>query len=109
VVGDLAGDHAVRAIGREVARQGRRVSAIYVSNVEFYLFGDDTFAAWIGNLSTLPAAESSVVIRSYFNRFRPLPETVPGYSSTQLVERIPALLAAWEEGRIGSYYQLVAR
>lgn len=34
VVGDLAGDHAVKAIGREAAARGPEVSAFYVSNVD---------------------------------------------------------------------------
>lgn len=107
VVGDLAGPHALRAIGKEVARRGLVVSALYASNVEFYLFGDGVFPRYVENLATLPLAEGSVVIRSYFNRFRPIPQTVPGYASTQLLQRIPALLTAWQEGRVAGYYALV--
>ena len=109
VVGDLAGDHALRAIGREIERRDRRVTAVYTSNVEFYLFGDRTFPRWVANLETLPISDDAVIIRSYFNRFRPIAETVPGYSSTQLLQPIPALLAAWEEGRVPSYRSLIAR
>lgn len=107
VVGDLAGGHALRAIAREVARRDLVVSAFYVSNVEFYLFGDRAFPDYIANLQALPVTAGSVVIRSYFNRFRPIPQTVPGYASTQLVEPIPALLAAWQEGRVPSYQALI--
>lgn len=107
VVGDLAGDHAVKAIGREVAGRDLVVSAFYVSNVEYYLFGDGAFHRYVANLQALPLVERSVVIRSYFNRFRPIPQTVPGYASTQLVEPIPALLAAWQEGRVRSYQVLI--
>ena len=109
VVGDLAGDHAVRAIGQEAARRGLAVKAFYTSNVEFYLFGDGVFPRWIANLETLPVADDAAIIRSYFNRFRTIPGTVPGYASTQLVQPIAALLADWEEGRIGSYRALVVR
>lgn len=108
VVGDLAGDHALRAIGREVARRDLVVSAFYVSNVEFYLFGDGVFSDYVANLEALPLTDRSVVIRSYFNRFRPIPQTVPGYPSTQLLEPIPTLLAAWREGRVRSYQALIA-
>src|SRR5215510_2445726 len=38
VVGDVSGTHAMRAIAASIARQGRRVSAFYVSNVETYLY-----------------------------------------------------------------------
>jgi hypothetical protein len=108
VVGDLAGDWAVRAIGEEASRRELVVSAFYVSNIEFYLFEDDAFPRYIANLESLPVAQRSVLIRSYFNRFRPHPETVPGYGSTQLVQRIPALLAAWKEGRVRGYQALIA-
>lgn len=107
VVGDLAGDHAMAAVGREAARRGLVVSALYVSNVEFYLFGDGVFPRYMANLESLPVGPRSVLIRSYFNRFRPIPRTVPGYVSTQLVETIPALTAAWREGRVDSYRALI--
>ena len=109
VVGDLAGGHAVRAIGREARRRGLPVKVLYTSNVEFYLFGDGSFHHWMDNLGALPVTDDAVVIRSYFNRFRPIPQTVPGYASTQLLQTVPALLAAWEEGRIGSYRALVVQ
>lgn len=109
IVADLAGDRALRAVGREIQRRGLRVTAFYTSNVEFYLFGDATFPRWMANLQALPTADNAVIIRSFFNRFRPIPETVPGYSSTQLLQPIPALLVAWEEGRIRSYQSLIAR
>jgi hypothetical protein len=109
VVGDLAGDHAIRAIGDEVRRRGLDVSAFYVSNVEFYLFGDGLFPRYIANLESLPVRSDAVIIRSYFNRFRPIPGTVAGYASTQLLQEIPALLTDWEAGRIRSYGELVAR
>lgn len=107
VVGDLAGPHALRAIGEVVRSRGEVVSAFYVSNVEFYLFGDGTFPAFIDNLVSLPVAGNGVLIRSVFRAPRPLPGAVPGYASTQLLHGIPALLRAWEQGRITSYGALV--
>ena len=107
VVGDLAGGHAVRAIGVEVAQRGLEVTAVYASNVEFYLFRQASFARWMANLRALPTSRDAIVVRSYFNRFRRIPGTVPGYSSTQLVQSVPALLTAWEEDRIASYSDLI--
>jgi hypothetical protein len=40
VVGNLAGSTAFPAIGREVAARGETVSALYVSNVEMYIWRD---------------------------------------------------------------------
>ncbi|MEJ2502099.1 MAG: hypothetical protein P8177_02110 [Gemmatimonadota bacterium] len=108
VVGDLAGPHAVRAIGEEAERRGLAVSAFYVSNVEFYLFGQGLFAPWVANLDALPVDPDAVIIRSYFNRFRSIPGSVPGYASTQLLQTIPDLVSEWEAGRIRSYGDLVA-
>ena len=39
VVGDISGPTALQAVGRAIAARGERLSAFYVSNVEFYLFG----------------------------------------------------------------------
>lgn len=108
VVGDLAGPHALSAIGRLLAEQGEQVSAFYTSNVEFYLFRDGTFDAFVSNVAELPMSRKSVVIRSVFHTFfGPHPLSVPGYVSTQLVE--PLLdLPTWR-GPLGlaGYWQLV--
>ena len=107
VVGDLAGPHAIRAIGEVVRRRGEVVSAFYVSNVEFYLFGDGTFPSFVENLASLPVDRSGVLIRSVFRAPRTLPGSVPGYASAQLLHGIPALLRQWEQGRITSYGALL--
>jgi hypothetical protein len=107
VVGNLAGDRALAGIARELRQRGLTVSVFYVSNVEFYLFRDRIFPDYMANLSALPSGDGSVLVRSFFNRSRIVPETVPGYISTQLVQPIPALVADWEEGRVRSYYDLV--
>ena len=109
VVGDLGGDHALPALGRELDGRGLAVSAFYVSNVEFYLFGDGLFPRYIRNLRALPLRDDAVLIRSYFNRFRAIPQTVRGYASTQLLDSAPALLTDWEEGRVRGYRDLIAR
>ncbi len=110
VVGDLAGPHALREIGRVLAERGDSVSAFYVSNVEFYLMRAGTFEPFAENVAALPRAESSVLIRSYFGggRFRaPHPLAVPGYFSTQLLQTIESFVASWEEGGFFSYWDLV--
>ena len=107
VVGDLAGDHALRAIGRECRRRDLTVSAFYTSNVEYYLFRDGTFPRFVENLRALPTDDGSVIIRSFFSRFRRLPGTRPGHVSAQIVDAVPAFLQRWEEGRIPSYGALI--
>ncbi|HUG41659.1 MAG TPA: hypothetical protein VMM12_14315 [Longimicrobiales bacterium] len=107
VVGDLGGPHALRAIGSVVRRRGEAVSAFYVSNVEYYLFGDGNFDGFVRNLEGLPAEEESVLIRSVFRTPIPMPDALPGHASTQVLHAIPALLDAWERGRIRSYGDLL--
>lgn len=99
VVGDLAGPHALRAVGTYLRRRGMNVTAFYTSNVEFYLFQDLSFGRFVDNVRALPLEEDGVLIRSYFNRFRRgHPRTLPGYASTQLVQGFDVFLDAAEEG-----------
>jgi len=106
VVGDLAGSHAVREMGAVMEEMGVRLSAFYVSNVEFYLWGGGAFETWRANLATLPAAENAVVIRSYFpNGGRLHPQAVPGYYATQTLQPVSTLV----QGDFASYWDLVTR
>jgi hypothetical protein len=107
VVGDLAGETALRAIGRELKRRGLEVTAFYASNVEFYLFDDGRFDAFVDNLRALPTAREAVIVRSYFNRFQPHPRAVPGYLSTQLVQSVEDLFRRSDAGSIPTYRSLV--
>ena len=52
-----------------------------------------------------PARPARVIIRSVF-RYT-LPQSVPGYATTQLLQRMDDLLAAWDAGRIHDDYDLV--
>jgi hypothetical protein len=105
VVGDLAGDHALRAIGDMVARRGERVSAFYTSNVEFYLMRQGRLHAFAENARHLPRDERSVIIRSVFNYAHPA--SVPGYLSTQLLQQLEGFLDAEQRGEYRSYAELV--
>ncbi len=111
VVGDLAGDHALRAIGRYVEEAGDRVSFFYTSNVEFYLMRNGTFDRFADNVATLPTDERSVIARSYFGgmyRTRH-PQAVRGHYSTQLLQPIRALVDEHSSGGIRSYQDLVTK
>ncbi len=109
VVGDLAGPHALRAIGRAIDGMGLRVSAFYVSNVEFYLMGDGTFDRFAANVLTLPLDSGAVLIRSYFHPFRrPTPGAVPGYASSQIVQAAARFVARAEAGGYAGYRALLA-
>lgn len=64
VVGDFAGPKALRGIGAWVRDRGETVGAFYLSNVEQYLFQDDRWRPFYGNLESLPVDTSSLLVRS---------------------------------------------
>jgi hypothetical protein len=111
VVGNVAGDHAVKAIGQYAAEHGLRISAFYLSNVEQYLMTrDGGFDAYARNVKLLPHDSTSVIIRSYFGRFgRSHPLFVPGAMniSTSMIEPIDSFLRAYAAGEIRTYSDLV--
>lgn len=110
VVGDLSGPQAVKAIGQYIAGMNERVSAFYVSNVEFYLARQGTFDKFIDNLKALPIDNRSVIIRSYFNYYAPPhPQAEPDHFSTQLLQRIEDLIKQCESGECESYNDIVTK
>lgn len=110
VVGDLAGDRAVREIGRVLDEMDLRLSAFYASNVEFYVWRAGTFGRWADNLAALPAADDAVVIRSYFPNFGgDHPSALPGYYATQTLQPVATVVAAREGRPFGSYWDVVTR
>ncbi len=103
VVGDLSGPLAMKAIGAYLRDVGLQVSALYVSNVEMYLFRQGNFPRFAENVRALPAAASSVLIRSYFGRGMmwsggttgsgfTIPQVLPGHLSAQQLQPFPAFL-----------------
>ena len=110
VVGDLSGPQAVKAIGQYIAEIKERVSAYYVSNVEFYLQRQGTFDKFVENLKSLPIDSRSVIIRSYFNYYAPAhPQAEPNHFSTQLMERIDDLIEQCAAGGCDSYTDIVTK
>jgi hypothetical protein len=111
VIGDLAGEHALVEIGRWLSESGETVSAFYTSNVEYYLVRESRFDRFLRNVAELPIDGRAVIIRSYFNRGMRgrHPQTVPGYSSTQLLQTIASLLDDYSGARRISYWDLVTR
>lgn len=109
VVGNLAGDHALREIGRVLRERGDRLSALYVSNVEFYLMREGSFDAFAATVRTLPHTSRSVIIRSYFGGgfYGAHPQGVPGYFSTQLLQTVDSFVSESERGGYATYFDLV--
>ena len=108
IVGDFAGPHAFRAVGSFLKANGLQVSAFYTSNVEFYLFGRAAWSRFVANLRSLPLAEDSVFIRSYFPTYgRPHPLNLPGHRSTSMVSSVMSFLADDDARQIRSYWDVV--
>jgi len=108
VVGDFAGPHALRAIGRWVHERGLTVSAFYTSNVEFYLLRNDAFERFIANVRELPTKPDSLLIRACFDYGRSHPAELPGHRSATLLQRIPRFLELNAAGSYTSYWDVCA-
>jgi hypothetical protein len=110
VTGDLSGAQALKSVGQYVAEIKERVSAFYVSNVEFYLQRQGTFDRFVENLKSLPIDSRSVIIRSYFNYYAPPhPQAEPNHFSTQLLQRIEDLIKQCADGECESYNDIVTK
>jgi hypothetical protein len=113
ITGDLSGkDGALKSVGNFLSEINERVSAFYVSNVEFYLWRQDAMQRFVDNLKSLPFDDRSVIIRSYFNYAYYTsvhPQTIENYFSVQLLQTIDSLIKDYEMGGYGSYYELTTR
>jgi len=114
IVGDFAGDKALRTVGRYVEERGATVSTFYTSNVEFYLFQTDDWRRFLNTLTEMPADENSVMIRSYFNNYGLQFPNPPGwlYSPPQsytLLDSMPGLTKTFGAGRIHNYFDVIRR
>lgn len=107
IVGDFAGDKALRRLGRVLESRGLTVSAFYVSNVEFYLFRQRKWPAFVDNVTHLPTTESSVFIRAYANLHRPHPRMVDDHITVTLVQSIHGFLRNARAGRYRNLWDVV--
>jgi len=110
IVGDFAGQKALKAVGAFLKSSNLQVSTFYTSNVEYYLFGNSQWSPYVENLRSLPLTSDAVFIRAYFGTGGPNhPENVPGHRSTTVVQSIPAMLRNLAAGRIRTYWDAVSR
>jgi hypothetical protein len=125
IVGDFAGPHAIKRVGQYVAARHTAITAIYTSNVEQYLFGNNVWRQYYDNVATLPLRDDSTFIRSYFptGAVQIISQIPPPGASGDLTNPTPAprrlvqsstllcpvkdLLKAVREGAIGAYYDVI--
>jgi len=110
VIGDFAGEKALRAVGRYISTHGGTVNYFYTSNVEQYLFQNDAYRRYYANVATLPLATQSTFIRSFFDRgfYYPPGVITPDLHSVQLLDPIQGLLKAFAAGEVTTYQQVVS-
>jgi hypothetical protein len=112
ITADLSGQKGIKAVGDFLKEIGEKVSAYYVSNVEFYLWRYDTMPRFVENLKTLPIDDKSVIIRSYFNYAyytNPHPQTIENYFSVQILQTIDSMLKDYGASGYDSYFDLATR
>ena len=110
VVGNLAGPTALAAIGGDVRARGLRVTALYTSNAEMYVWRDGGFDAFAATVTRLPVDPAGVIIRSYFDRSGGThPLAVPGHVSVQLLQRFGDFVRLYRAGALATYWDVVTR
>ena len=110
IVGDFAGDHALRGVAALLRDRNAEVTAFYTSNVEYYLLEDRVFEAFAENVAALPWHDDGVIIRSVFRTpsYASLLEHLkPGYGSVQVLQPAASFLDTAAKEGYGSYFDLI--
>ena len=106
VVGDFGGPTAIRAVGDYLRAHEATVGAIYVSNVEQYLFQSDAWRRYYDSVGTLPVDSTTTFIRSVGGSFGG--GRGGGYVRLpSVLSSVQGLVAAYRAGRINSYYDVI--
>lgn len=110
VIGDFAGPKALRAVGQWVREHHAKISSIYVSNVEQYLFmNSDAWRRYYDNVATLPITENAMFIRSLSGgAYRFSTPQSPNSRSVQLLGSVRELLKAFADGKVTSYQDAIS-
>jgi hypothetical protein len=110
VVGNFAGPKAFKAVAAWMAGNDEKLSALYTSNVEQYLFRPNVFDAFAANVERLPRDAKSVIIRSCFSACRGAhTHAVSGFYSVQMVQAADSFAALHKSGRLRGYYDVVTQ
>jgi hypothetical protein len=109
IVGDLAGETALRRVAQILKERDFEVSCFYLSNVEFYLFGEGRWQSYVQNMQQLPWSGNAVLIRTCANNWRSHPARIPGYYMTTLLQRVRDFFENENAGRNQTYWDLVTR
>jgi hypothetical protein len=106
VVGDFGGPSAIRAVGEYLKSRNASIGAIYVSNVEQYLFQGEAWRRYYESVGTLPIDSTTTFIRSVGGAFGGVGSG--GFIRLpSVLSSVEGLLAAYQAGRISSYYDVI--
>jgi hypothetical protein len=96
LVGDFAGATAIRSVGQYLKQHNAVLTVFYTSNVEQYLFQDDSnWNSFYANVRTLPLNSSSTFIRYVLS------------GRGTLLSSMTDVVSAYDNGRINGYYDVV--
>jgi hypothetical protein len=107
LVGDFAGDRAFAGVALWMAGHGEKLSALYASNVDQYLFRDGTFEAFARNVVGLPRDAKSVIVRSCFMCRGGHESGVRGFYSVQMTQLVDTFARLQAAGQLRRYADLV--
>jgi hypothetical protein len=110
LVGDFAGDKALKGVGQYLKEHSVVANVFYVSNVERYLFDQgDHGKVFYANLAALPLDASSLFIRSVTSISVRLGIPIPQSSAKwrTFLYSINECLAALNSGKIPGYRELI--
>ena len=109
IVGDFAGDRALRSVAGYLKQHETIVSAFYTSNVEFYLFQSDDWRRFFNNVSELPMNQNSVFVRAYFNNYGSRFASASSSRSETYLDGMQDLINAYKASDIHSYFDVIKR
>jgi hypothetical protein len=107
VVGDFAGAHALREIGKFLKERDEKVQVFYTSNVEQYLVRSNNWKQFLDNVKELPLDDHAVFIRAYWSNNVPHPEGITGYRFTQILQWAKPFLKAFGDNRSYDYWTII--
>lgn len=102
VVGNFAGDKALRSIGNYVRRYGDTIDVFYTSNVEQYLFTDDLWRPFYVNVAALPVSQNGIFVRTFFGSVLRQCGNPRMPIRTPVTSSIAEVLGAYRRGEIES-------
>ncbi len=108
IVGDFAGDKALRAVAAYLRKNNLAVAAFYTSNVEQYLFQNGVFGEFAENVAQLPMTDRSLFIRAYPNQRVPHPAQIGNHRLTTLLQRMRTFVEDYRSGLYTDYWSLVS-